>query len=298
MGRLRGHCWAVLARGSSLPGRLMRTGVAQHAACRLLYLLPCLLFAACTSPSPRPDLDAAARRGFAETRFPTQLFTLFGLYHPGAGAVLHVYIEGDGHAWDAPHRPSSDPTPRNPVALRLALADPGCGPVLYLARPCQFVRGTERRNCAVRWWTSARLGTDVIAALDEAVTQAKNRAGAARVALFGFSGGGGAAALLAARRDDVAFLGTVAGLLDTKAWTARMHVSPLAASLNPLDVAVRLRALPQLHLCSRGDTTMPPEISAGFCAAAGRTDSRVVVEGMPHGGAWETLWPELLARQP
>jgi len=261
---------------------------------RLLSFLFCLLLAACAVPSPRPLLDEAARQGVAETRFHTRLFTLFGLYRPGAGDALHVYIEGDGHAWDAPNRPSADPTPRNPVALRLALADPGGGPVLYLARPCQYVRGAERRNCAVRWWTSARLGAEVIAALDDAVSQAKARAGATRVALFGFSGGGGAAALLAARRDDVTFLGTVAGLLDTAGWAARMRVSPLADSLNPLDVAPRLHGMPQLHLCSRDDAVMPPDIAAAFCRAVGRPERLVVVDGMAHGGAWERVWPGLL----
>lgn len=47
--------------------------------------------------------------------------------------MLRVYIEGDRHAWLSRTRLCADPTPHNPVALKLALADPAPGPLLYLA---------------------------------------------------------------------------------------------------------------------------------------------------------------------
>ena len=50
---------------------------------------------------------------------------------------VHVYIEGDGYAWATTTDPSDDPTPINPLALRLAAVDDAPN-VLYLARPCQF----------------------------------------------------------------------------------------------------------------------------------------------------------------
>lgn len=37
--------------------------------------------------------------------------------------AVHVYIEGDGHAWNQRGRPSLDPTPKNPVGLKLAASD-------------------------------------------------------------------------------------------------------------------------------------------------------------------------------
>ena len=259
----------------------------------LLHLL--LLVVSC-APSSRSILDDATKRGFAETSIHTEAFTLFGMLRPGNGNVLHVYIEGDGHAWDTPSQPSADPTPRNPVALRLAMADDTGAPVLYLARPCQYVQGDGRRGCHVRFWTSARLGDEVIASLNEAVTEAKRRIGASNVALFGFSGGGGAVVLLAARRNDVACLATVAGLLDTDGWTARMRVSPLTESLNPLDVAHRLRSVPQIHLCSRDDNIVPPEIAETFCKALGRPDCRIVYHDIAHTGAWEKAFPNIFSQ--
>ena len=257
-------------------------------------LLFSLLFVASCAPVSRSTLEGALKQGFVEILFRTERFTLFGLLRSGRGETLHVYVEGDGHAWETSRRPSADPTPRNPVALRLAMADETGVPVLYLARPCQYVQRSDRCGCHARYWTSARLCEEVIASLDDAVSQAKSRAGTRNVALFGFSGGGGAAVLIAARRGDVACLATVAGLLDTDGWTTRMHVSPLAESLNPLKVAPRLRSLPQLHLCSQSDKIIPLEIVSSFCVALGRPECLEKLECMDHGGDWDEVWPSLL----
>ena len=260
--------------------------------CFALGVTLCFL-SACAS-SPRQKASALAQeQGFAEHLFSTQPFTLYGLLRPSLAAhskILRVYIEGDGHAWESRTRPSTDPTPRNPTALRLAMADPGPDPVLYLARPCQYVQGDDKRQCSKRYWTSARLGPEVINSLDAAITQAKAACGAEQIALVGFSGGGGAAALLAAMRPDVVFLGTVAGNLDIDAWADLQGVSQLAESLNPKAVAPSLQHLPQRHLSSRTDATIPPEISEGFCRAVNQPESCVVVSGVPHGGAWQRYW--------
>ncbi|MFT4301598.1 MAG: hypothetical protein QM579_07575 [Desulfovibrio sp.] len=213
----------------------------------------------------------------------------------GATRTLRIYIEGDGYAWRSRTRPSEDPTPRDPVGLRLAAADPGPDPVLYLARPCQYVRGEDRRNCEKRYWTTARLGDEVLQSLDDAISQAKARYGADRIVLIGFSGGGGVAALLAAKRRDVAFLGTVAGNLDTEAWATLHNLSPLADSVNPISVAPALQGLPQLHLSSSGDAIMPPSVSAGFCRSIQQPEACVVLDGISHAGPWEDYWDYGLA---
>ena len=267
----------------------------RHAGIGLRAVLAVILcFLSACAASPRLKARALAQQhGFTERLFATQSFVLFGLYRPGFSPhheILHVYIEGDGHAWESRIRPASDPTPLNPVALRLAMFDTGPAPVLYLARPCQYVQGEDRRYCSKRYWTSARLGQEVIDSLDTAISQAKAACGAEKVVLVGFSGGGGAAALLSAKRQDVVFLGTIAGNLDTEAWTQLQGVSPLAESLNPIAVASHLRHLPQRHLSSRVDTIMPPQISAAFCRAARQPKSCVVISGVTHGGPWQKYW--------
>ena len=86
----------------------------------------------------------------------------------------------------------------------------------------------------------------------------------------------------------MAFLGTVAGNLDTEAWADLQGVSPLTGSLNLKAVAPSLQHLPQRHLSSRTDAVMPPEISEGFCRAVNQPESCVVILGVPHGGPWSS----------
>lgn len=275
----------------------------------LCLLLPCL--SGCTERASRTlSADMAAQGAFKEWRLATSSFVLYSLWRPaqtaapavgaatsrsfGEEQTLHVYVEGDGLAWESARRPSRDPTPDTPVVLHLAAADPTRGPVLYLARPCQYVRGDDARLCRPEYWTSGRLGEKAIASLNEAVDMVKARSGAARVVLVGYSGGGGAVALMAARRDDVVFLGTVAGLLDHAAWTAYHKVSPLRTSLNAVDVAPSLRSLPQRHVTGGKDSVVPSEVNEAFYTAVGAEKDGaaqcVTVPGMTHGDAWDKVW--------
>ena len=257
----------------------------------MLLLVPLLSLTACAHPDGREmEKTLAAAGGFRSVRLATETFILHGQLRPGETDILRVYIEGDGRAWLSRTRPSADPTPGNPVALRLAASDPSLDSVLYLARPCQYVSGGDRRNCAPRWWTSARLAPEVIDSINAAVDQAKARTRATRVALFGYSGGGGAAVLAAARRRDVIFMATVAGNLHSAAWTRHHGVSPLSASLDPFDCTAAVAGIPQQHISGDRDDIVPPVISQGFCAAVGAAAQCRTLPGMTHGGAWEHVW--------
>jgi len=95
-------------------------------------MLVVLAFTACAGVEDRRD-DArqlALRAGLTAQPvrggdFVLQTFYRFGPSPEGAvGATLRVYIEGDGFAWINRFRISPDPTPRNPVALKLAATDP------------------------------------------------------------------------------------------------------------------------------------------------------------------------------
>lgn len=264
----------------------------------------CVALCSCaTIPSPAERRELAAQlagaRGWQGRVLTTDRLPLFS-YAPdrqAAGEQLTVYIEGDGFAWLTRSQPSADPTPREPVALRLALAQPA-GKIAYLARPCQYV-DAERSGCSARYWTEARFAPEVIAATDQAVTQLKATTGAERLVLVGYSGGAAVAALLAARRDDVVRLVTVAGNLDHRAWTRHHGVSPLNASLNPADSLVRLAGLPQQHFVGERDTVIPPALVADFVARLGpqAPASVRVVEGFDHQCCWAERWPALLADQ-
>lgn len=243
-------------------------------------------------------LRDAAEKGWQTLRVDTDRFVISLLSRPPGppSERLAIYIEGDGFAWAGRTRPSSDPTPKNPVSLRLALEDSTTA-VVYMARPCQYTMGEERKGCDARYWTTHRLSEEVIAALDAAIDRVKAVHGASRIELIGYSGGGAAAVLLASRRIDVDLLVTVAANLDTAMWTDLQGLTPLLGSLNPIHHAAAVRAIPQVHLAGGGDDTVPVAIAEHFVAALGpgaRAEVRIE-PGFDHACCWGRHWRETIA---
>lgn len=281
--------------------RLQAVAAAVRVSCQDMLPLMVILLAACAnvpSQSERHlDADAlASARGWQSSVIPAGPFNLlaYGPLRFAPDDSLTIYIEGDGFAWVTASQPSTDPTPRDPVGLRLALAQP-TGNVVYLGRPCQY-GGAGQPECAPKYWTGARFSVEVIEASSAAVDVLKARAGAQRLVLVGYSGGGAVAALLAARRTDIASLVTVAGNLDHRAWTSFHHVDPLTAeSLNASDVADQLATLPQTHFVGERDEVIPPELAqrlpVGLRGKNGRNIR--VISGFDHHCCWADMWPAL-----
>lgn len=265
-----------------------------------LALLPLCIGTLAGCASPRNEaLDLAARRQLRPGIIPAGTFDLFTLaptrFTPGV--PLSIYIEGDGFAWRDRYRLSDDPTPRNPVALKLAVADPGPN-VVYIARPCQYVSGPNRRNCHPAYWSTARFAETVIAAIGTAIDAYAADSGTSGLRLTGYSGGGAVAVLLAARRTDVLRVVTVAGVLDTDAWTRLDDSTPLVHSLNPADTAERIAGIPQLHLVGAEDKVVPPAVAQSFARRfpPDRRPEVRIVPGQGHECCWAEGWPSLLAR--
>jgi pimeloyl-ACP methyl ester carboxylesterase len=242
----------------------------------------------------------AATAGLERLSFDTGSFQLTGWLRGGDGAaVLTVYLEGDGQAWLARTRPSTDPTPRHPIALELAAADGGAA-VLALARPCQYLAPGQALVCGLPYWSNRRFAPEVIAATNRAIDQAKRRVGAGRVLLIGYSGGGVVAALAAAERTDVVAWATVAAPLDVAAWTRHHQVAALTGSLDPADRPARLAALPQRHFAGARDTVVPPALVRDFLERQGPDGARrlQVVAEADHLCCWVRRWPELRPQIP
>lgn len=268
---------------------------------RILWLLlAATLLPACADiPSPASRLHAATKladaKGWRMERIDTGNFSLTA-WRPRRfvpSERLTIYIEGDGFAWITGSQPSPDPTPIDPLALRLALAQPD-GNAAYLARPCQFAEA-ETRECAQTYWTGERFAPAVIEAAQRAIDVLKNRAGARRLTLVGYSGGGAVAALVAAERKDVDRLVTVAGNLDHRRWTALHRVSPLTGSRNAADVSGALGGIRQWHFVGGEDQVIPPQLAQSFAdrfPAANRP--RVIVEAdYDHRCCWADGWSRL-----
>ena len=192
-------------------------------------------------------------------------------------------------------RISNDPTPFHPMVLELALLDPGVN-VAYLARPCQYMLSSDEGDCDSRYWSDRRFSKEVIDSMNEGVDSIVNKSGASELHLIGYSGGAAIATLLAAQRNDIKSLRTIAGNLDPKGVNEHHQVSSLVDSLGPLDVAARLRQLPQRHFVGSRDTVVPEFIVDRFMAAQGpgRCSKKMVVQGVSHSKGWQEQWRQLL----
>ena len=205
-----------------------------------------------------------------------------------------IYIEGDGRAWETKHKLSDDPTPSNPVALRLAAVDPS-GNVAYIARPGQYYL-PGFLECDSKYWSGFRFSPEVVKSFNIAIDILKGKSGSKHVELVGYSGGGAIAILVAARRNDVITLRTVAGNLDSKALSAYHRVSQLNGSMNPLDVAEKVAYIPQRHFVSVSDSVVPLSITESFAGKIGDYgyESITIAEGTNHAAGWQKVWSSLL----
>lgn len=215
----------------------------------------------------------------------------------GASDLLTVYIEGDGLAFLDRATVSDDPTPLDPLALRLALAAPQ-RPAAWLARPCQYALPDHARNCGPALWTNRRYAPEAVESLDRAIDTLKSATGARRLVLVGYSGGGVVAALLAARRTDVAGFVTVAADLDVDYWVQRDQLAPLTGSLDPVTLVDRLAAVPQVHFVGGRDRVVGADVVRAYVARLPSPNGAAVVEiaDYDHRCCWADSWPALLAR--
>lgn len=205
-------------------------------------------------------------------------------------AAIRVYIEGDGNAWLTRTRPSPDPTPLHPTALELALQDSSPN-VVYLARPCQYVRSPA---CNSRIWTVEQFSEPSVGSMDAALNAYKGH----KLELIGYSGGGGVALLLAARRGDVSGIRTVAGNVDSLAFTTHHGVTALQGD-NPASFRAQTNRIPQLHYAGGKDKIVPPLLAQGYQSGlpAGNCSRVVLVPAADHTSGWQQQW-KTLAEQP
>ena len=261
-------------RGSSLAATLLLAGAVT---------------AGCVSPTERFDARAATltlERGTV----PGAGFTHVVYRRPGAAPshVLHVYLDGDGRPWDG-RVPAADPTPQEPLTLRLLALD--TAPAVYLGRPCYHGTATSP-PCAPALWTDARSSEAVVASLAAA---ARHLAAAGRyraIVWVGYSGGGTLAMLAAPRVPETTEVVTIAANLDVDGWTRRHGQPPLAASLSPATQPPLPAAIRQRHYAGARDTVVPAAVVSGGGIPGG---SLTVVQDYDHVCCWVDFWPRVLA---
>lgn len=254
-------------------------------------LLFSMICSACVEPATRVDEEAASHGFERRTVLGTSFFHRVYLNNKkGRSGSLHIYIEGDGLPWLRSNLTSSDPTPRVPLILLLMAQDPE--PAIYLGRPCYF-GFAQTQPCNSWWWTDGRYAPEVVDSMAAALAHLMSIHKNTSVVLIGHSGGGALAMLLATRPIRVAAVVTLAGNLDTEAWTRLHHYSDLTGSLNPALMAKLDQRITQLHFQGGKDENIPPTLVTRFASRQPYAYFKVYPE-LDHRCCWEEKWPEIL----
>ena len=209
---------------------------------------------------------------------------------PSVGATLHVYIEGDGTPWLRKTVVSYDPTPGNPLMLRLMAID--SAPSIYLGRPCYFGLA-QTPPCEPLYWTYERYSEKIVASMRAALRGYLRAYDLWCIVFFGHSGGGTLAMLLAERFPETTAVVTVAGNLNVSAWAAHHGYSALSGSLNPADRPKLPEQVKQIHYVGTMDRTVPPALIEPVIV--GQINARLIpVDGFNDYCCWEQYWPSVL----
>ena len=212
---------------------------------RILFAFLCVL-AACTGVGVNDDMTVV-------TPNDKELYSVATIQKiTDDTAPVHIYIEGDGRAFNSSGRPTTDPTPRSAFMRKMATADTAPN-VAYIARPCQFVMDTK---CAQSDWTDGRFSKTMVDSVAAAIkTIAKNRP----VVLVGFSGGAMISGLIIQNHRDIDVKQwiTIAGVLNHSDWTEYFNDSPLTRSLN----LNTLPHVPHVHYIAEYDKIVPNTLS-------------------------------------
>lgn len=273
----------------------------QNARLILTAALSAALLTACVAADYPEMREDSAKRAAAPVFMmkrdiaanPFMLRAYERVYQKDAPATL--YIEGDGLAYATPDMASGNPTPVDPVSLRLAARDGGKN-AIWLGRPCQYNKGWQNgKECPAAYWTNKRFAPEVIESYMMALDNIKRYHDVTGFNIVGYDGGAAIATILAGKRDDILSLRTVAGNLDHRVMSQLHNVTFLDGSLNPIDFAAQVARIPQRHFIGKLDRVTPPAVFNSFVQNAGNASCMNVtlVDDADHERGWVEKWTVL-----
>ena len=246
-----------------------------------------LIIAACAL---RPEWQRLAREGdLQEGWLNSGTFEHLWLANDAAGSHLRIYVDGDGTPWIRDNRVAIDPTPVNPVLLRL-MHDTS-HPAVYLGRPCYFGTATDK-GCEAKWWTFERYGRTVVDSMCRAANEISSRLSAESVQLIGYSGGGAIVVGMSECTNRLVGLTTIAGNLDPVSWAEYHDYSPLRSEHFSVPDSVG-----QVHWQCRDDANVPPSATDDFFKKYPDAERRIL-DDCTHSSGWEESWPAIIGLSP
>lgn len=207
-----------------------------------------------------------------------------------SGKRWHIYIEGDGQPWIAQRFVAPDPTPKQPLMLRLMSQDPLSS--IYLGRPCYHGMVSES-NCNPWLWTHGRYSKQVVDSMVSALNKLIHSHQIKQITLIGHSGGGTLALLMAEQIIEADTVITIAGNLDVRAWTEKHAYTILRGSLNPAERGPLAEHIREYHFIGDKDRNIPQKATLQY------VNKRVsacltVMPDCAHLDCWEKNWAQIL----
>ena len=244
----------------------------------------------CSAPAYKKIDQQAQLLGFERSTEDGKKFrhVVYAPSRKSVGNSVNVYIDGDGVNWQWERFVRADPTPGR--ALMLDLMGLDRGNTLFVGRPCYF--GLELDDsCDADYWTYARYSEKVVSSMVDVI--ARQTSQYSEVVLLGHSGGGAMALLIAEQLPNVKAVVTVAGNIDTEAWTQHHGYTPLYGSLNPAKRAPLPTSIRQLHLVGAKDTNIPPSLTRPWIENQPSASLREISDNN-HMCCWKKHWSSVL----
>jgi hypothetical protein len=253
------------------------------------------------------------------SQFSIQIFTQ---NHNSKHAV--IYLEGDGLVLNRYGEIALNPTPTDPMAVRLASVDRRPFTKIVVNRPfhygdrhaeCSLIRCPGLKVSASRsrnkfgmtlshhdnvspYWTTARYAPEVIQSIYEAINQCQQQFRFETIELVAYSGGASVALLLTPYFKNITRIISFAGNLDHKNWTSYHGTQPLFESLDPMENKEFIRKIPQIHFVGASDDNTTPELAKAYKQKIDSDKiSIIVIDGFAHDGNWPSIWQEQLLRE-
>ena len=255
------------------------------------FLLILILLNSCSLPNVNERLktiNTFNQNQFKQQIYSTPYFEIYSLNKIKNFNKLILYIEGDGVSWIDRQTISSNPTPIDPLAFRLAKIDTNDN-VIYLARPCQYVEkgSTNCNNKDI--WTISQYSEAVLSSYKGIV---ENLSQFNEIHIVGYSGGAGIAMYLGSiNNPKIKSIRTVAGNINHNRLSRLINISPLTKSINFYEIEEKTKNIPQLHYVGSEDKVIPSELSLRLKNKDKSNKCiKVKVVNASHNEGWDVFW--------
>ena len=202
------------------------------------------------------------------------------------GAPIRIYIEGDGNAFNNAGQPTTNPTPRGTFLRKIAFDDPNPN-VIYLARPCQYVKDAR---CHQKDWTTGRFSQEIVDSTTQTIKSIiKNISNKSPVILIGYSGGALLSGLVISQNPQIPVKRwmTLAGVFNHGKWTQDLKLPPLKDSVD----LEKMPTVPQLHLTGNKDKIVSYQLTESLVDKK----NLIIVPNATHDSGYENYYSTIYA---